>query len=267
MVRLVAPVSGITLPAEGFVVEKDFRLVASKEKSPLPRVFAIFQIPDDSERTRNNCLNRLNRFLDCYSFHTGFPADFSQYYAVSPMREVSGEATWSPGFEEVRVNIGVAPDRAEGVLSASVDMCGRRYQEYLQNALTFYRRSLLARTNDEALIDLITALESMFSLESQEIRYRLSLRVACFVAGMDAKLRKQVYDTVHEMYGKRNRIIHSGKSTDGVTLGEIGTLRDFVRISISKLMEITQTKKDVVAGIDSVIIKWRMTDTKNRHSN
>jgi len=266
ILRLIVPVSGVTLAAgEQFAVEKDFLLLASAE-TPLPRVYAVFMLPNDSESVRMSCATRLRDFLNCYTYHTGLAADFSEDFAGSVLDQVEPEKVGSIPFGEVRVHVGVVLEQAQSFLSAAAQMSKQRVPRYLQNALTFYRRSLAARRDDEALIDLMTALESIYSLDAAELAFRLSLRVACFIAGTDTSMREQIYDTVYEMYGLRSTILHSGEAADKLSLKKLASLREFVRVSISKflLLQLNKTRKDIIRAIDSAIVKWKIPE--NAHT-
>ena len=206
------------------------------------------------------CATRLRRFLDCYTYYSGLAADFSEHLIGSAFEEGEAEKAGSILFGGVRIHVGVTLEQAEKFLSAAATMSRGRIPKYLQNALTFHRRSLTAASDDEALIDLMIALESMYSLDPQEIRFRLSLRAACFIAGTDTSTREQIYDTVYEMYGLRSRIVHSGEAADKVSLKKLASLREVVRISLSRLLQLNKSKEDVIREIDSVIVKWKIPE-------
>jgi hypothetical protein len=254
VLRLLIPITGITLPVDepSFSVEKDFAIVTRDDKSPFPRVYAIFALPDDSKEAENQCLARLDAFLDCFTYLTGQETDFAE----PPVKQwVAADRIISPPFAQATVIYQVSPEIVKGPLSEAADLGRKPIKRHLQNALTFYRRSFIARTYDEILIDLIISLESMFSLEPQEIRYRLSLRAAYFLGEGNTQLRQQIYDVVYEMYGARSRIVHSGEAPDQVDFAKILILRDIVRNSITRFLESNQNKNSCLENIDAAILR------------
>jgi len=253
VLRLVIPISGINLPSieQSFEVEKDFVIVVSDQALPFPPVYAVFAVPDESVRIRNECVSKLSKFLDCFSYHTLMPADIS---GPQVWQRVSREKIMSPPFSKVKIFKRNSPEYAKVPLTAATNLAKRKLFKFLLNALTFYRRSLLARTRDESLVDLIIALESMFSLNSQEIRYRLSLWTAYFIGESNIQMRKQIYDLVYEMYGLRNTIVHLGGTAKSVDFVKVARLREVVRDAITKYLELDNNKKSCLEKIESRIM-------------
>jgi hypothetical protein len=252
VLRLVVPISGITLPPNEpiFPVEKDFVIAMSREISAFPNVYAIFIIREGSQETDDTYLARLSQFLDYFTYLTGQQVDFS----LPPVRQlVAADAIAMPPFAQATVVYRISPQFVTGPFTAAADLTRKRIPRHLLNALTFYRRAMMARGVDEALIDLIVCLEAMFSAEAQEIRYRLSLRAAYFMGEKDHQLRREIFDLVFEMYGHRNRIMHSGE-TQQIDVARMTRLAQIVRNAIKKCVESNQTKKGCLENIDSIIV-------------
>lgn len=251
ILRLVIPITGITLPLDqkSLELESDFIIALSDDRS---RAYAIFLIPDDSAQTKAKCLSRLGRFLDCFTCSTDLQAD-SSGFPVS--QHVDAQKSAEPPFSQVMVVFGISPQSAKQALFAAYDMARKPLPRHLLNALAFYRRAVLAQTDDEVLLNLVISLESLLSHEVQELRYRLSLRTSYFLGNSDAGLRQQIYDLVHEMYGVRNKIVHSGETTQSIDFVKLTNFRQVVRNAIAKFLELNQSKEALIKQIDSTVLK------------
>jgi Apea-like HEPN len=84
----------------------------------------------------------------------------------------------------------------------------------VDTALTFALRRFAdahARTRDEdRIVDYWIALESMFSKESTEVTYRVSMRAARFIGGT-ADERGELRERLKRSYGVRSKIVHGGR--------------------------------------------------------
>lgn len=78
------------------------------------------------------------------------------------------------------------------------------------NALLFYRNAYNSDNPDLALISFTTCLESLFSTVEQELSFRLSLRIATFLADENAK-RQELFSEAKEVYGIRSKVVHGAK--------------------------------------------------------
>jgi hypothetical protein len=155
----------------------------------------------------------------------------------------------------------IKAEKAAKELKNTVDLSSAQIPKYLETAMAFFRRSILANTDDEALVYLIISLEAIFSLEPQELRYRLSLRAAYFLSGTDNESRKNRFQLVHDMYALRNKIVH-GELLEEAELHRLKSVSDLsilVRDSISRLIALATKlpdKKALVRLIDSSITDW-----------
>ncbi len=103
------------------------------------------------------------------------------------------------------------------------------------NALLFYGNGYNSDNADLALIAFTTCLESLFSTAEQELSFRLSLRVATFLAGKNTERRK-LFEECKEVYrigskvvlllrllyflsGKSQAKQEGGRTIYGITLG------------------------------------------------
>jgi len=78
------------------------------------------------------------------------------------------------------------------------------------NALLFYGNGYNSDNPDLALISFTTCLESLFSTVEQELSFRLSLRVATFLADENTK-RQELFNEAKEVYSVRSKVVHGAK--------------------------------------------------------
>ncbi|MGB6483759.1 MAG: hypothetical protein WBE86_09770 [Candidatus Acidiferrales bacterium] len=78
------------------------------------------------------------------------------------------------------------------------------------NALLFYRNGYNSDNPDLALVSFTTCLESLLSTSEQEISFKLSLRVATFLADENEK-REELFQAAKEVYRTRSKIVHGAK--------------------------------------------------------
>lgn len=91
-------------------------------------------------------------------------------------------------------------------------------------------------SDEDALIDYWIALESLFAPDSfQEVRYRVSLRIAAFV-GVSADEREQIYNDLRDSYDLRSRIVHGGVPNAQQKAQLVGKTRSYLRTALMKLL-------------------------------
>jgi hypothetical protein len=80
------------------------------------------------------------------------------------------------------------------------------------NAVLFYRNGYNSDNPDLALVAFTTCLESLFSTAEQELSFRLSLRVASFLADKSID-REAVFHECKEVYKIRSKVVHGAAIT------------------------------------------------------
>lgn len=121
-----------------------------------------------------------------------------------------------------------------------------RYRSALQDLRTSLRRAMATAgdyfeghhkrtTPEDQLIDLVIALESLFSPSDKgELRFRISLNAALLL-GKDPEDRSAIMDFVMDMYDHRSALVHGGRSpfeAGGLTTVDLARLGDLVREAI-----------------------------------
>jgi hypothetical protein len=152
----------------------------------------------------------------------------------------------------------VAPEEAKRRFDDAAKLSRIDFPSYLGNAVTYYRRSTQAETIEEQLIDLVISLESLFTLDVQELRYRLSLRTSYLLYPQDKMGRKEVFNSVYSAYDLRSKILHKGTPLNREDHMVVSNVRQVVRDSIFTLVMLRQVfgdKNKLVSSIDSTIIE------------
>jgi len=131
------------------------------------------------------------------------------------------------------------------------DVFQQKKERFLKNAIDYYSRSLGDNLLEEKLIDLMIALESLFSKETQELRLRISQRASFFLGGNESELPK-IFRDIYSLYDKRSKVVHG---TEDVKLEwiEIENLKDYVRESIKRFIHIGMSKDETLDLLDGAV--------------
>lgn len=125
-------------------------------------------------------------------------------------------------------------------------------RDYLSLALSHYR---LARTLGLDLksefLNLMICIESLYNKDPQEIRFRISTRIANLL-GRTEELRKKIYTDMLYLYKKRNDIIHGLKPV-AVSNEDMQLLLTYSKTSLIAFLKLGQKKKTILDEIDEVI--------------
>lgn len=86
-----------------------------------------------------------------------------------------------------------------------------KVRKELDTALRRFSYSCVRHDNEDKIIDLMIAAETLFlhGKNEGEKGFRLALRAAYFL-GKDSASRKQVYDRMRKAYGLRSKLVHGG---------------------------------------------------------
>lgn len=122
---------------------------------------------------------------------------------------------------------------------------------FLRHGLKYYYMALGERDIERKIIDLIIALEALFSA-GEEIRFRTSLRIASLLSflGLD---KKEVFNVVYKLYDKRSKIVHGVKSV-GVSWDEVNKLERYLRDCLRVFLFLDKGKDEILKMLDECII-------------
>jgi hypothetical protein len=128
----------------------------------------------------------------------------------------------------------------------------QKKKRFLKNAMDYYSRSLGDDLLEEKLVDLMIALESLFSKETQELRLRISQRASFFLCVGQENTQPEIFKDIYNLYGKRSKVVHG---TEDVKLErtEIKRLENYVRDSIERFIHIEMTKAGILDVLDGAV--------------
>ena len=118
---------------------------------------------------------------------------------------------------------------------------------FLRHGLKYYYMALAEYDIQRRVIDLFIALETLFS-PGQETRYRISLRTALFLSLIGFN-RKEVFETVYELYKKRSKIVHGVESVD-VSWKNVFSLENYLRECFRTFLYLDRAKDEITRMLD-----------------
>ena len=108
-------------------------------------------------------------------------------------------------------------------------------------------------------INLITALEALYSDGTMELRHKISMRAALFTE-LDISKRRQLFEDLKKMYDARSKLVHGSDISlspiNEYTMYEIA-VRKVVRKSLLNYIELASTgksKKQIIDYIDDIAL-------------
>jgi len=123
---------------------------------------------------------------------------------------------------------------------------------YLRNAIDYFYHALNVIRPEERLIDLMIAMESLFSKQPQELRLRISLRAAFLLSIGKENIRPSIFGRVYSLYDKRSQIVHGVKKVN-LPYQELQNFISDVRQAINVFINIRKEKDDFLKLLDASI--------------
>lgn len=80
----------------------------------------------------------------------------------------------------------------------------------ISNSLRLYRSALCIQNTDLALLGFMSSIESLFSIATQELTFRLSMVLAKFL-GDNADTQRKYFDRIKQLYSIRSKLAHGDK--------------------------------------------------------
>jgi hypothetical protein len=103
----------------------------------------------------------------------------------------------------------------------------------LRLAIDYYNFGKLSARREESLVNWMIALEALYSDSAQELRHKLSVRVA-WMLGETPQERLEITSRMRELYDLRSAIVHGRPATIGNN--DIQATEGYVRDSIIRLL-------------------------------
>ena len=125
------------------------------------------------------------------------------------------------------------------------------------------RRMFYAETRtkqDDALVDIIVAAESLYLSENNELSYRTSLYASLWADG-DARQRREVFDTFRGAYKLRSNIVHGSTAAADMVAEAIQQVKPILRAAIRKALVHLSTHK-AAPDWDSMVFGDEGSDQK-----
>ncbi len=123
-------------------------------------------------------------------------------------------------------------------------------------AVNYFNRSYSQHFLTNKFLDTMFVLENLFLRNtSQELKYKLSMRMAYVLGANDNKKREVIFTFIKDCYDIRSRIVHGDKITK-LDVKRIFKLREFTIDSLKIFFK----KKDLCSGknLDDIILKGKL---------
>jgi len=255
-------VKGLIAPEKEIVFD-DSILVRGVPPSADAYVFfkATIQKEEEKDRLRDELLDVLRSILQIYGLVT---SHYAEPLPGSVAAKISSENPFGytqhlPPFylvplyddEKRRKNIPLL-EKAMAKYASGKTIFQDKNKAFLKNAIDYYCRSLGDFRLEEQLIDLMIALESLFSRDPQELRLRLSLRASYFLSvGQESEFSK-IFTDVYSLYEKRSKVVHGTELVD-LDSTEISILQEYLREAIKRFTHIETSKQGILELLDESV--------------
>jgi len=223
-------------------------------------------IVTETERDEDNYIMELGKryledFLDAYCLVTGDAAWICSDEGASQLRKregVGGSGSVFSGQVLVRALPPVEVQRQGLDLAKDAFLVYKSLSEeskrYLRTAMSRFRLSKLADRPDDSLVDLWIGLESLYSIEHEELSYRISHRAATLLTEIDSE-RPTIFHDLRELYQKRSLVVH-GKMID-ISPEEVDRLGSYLVESIRRFLKLCRKhpgKEAIIKLLDDCIL-------------
>lgn len=204
------------------------RLILTNNNNPNGNVaLAFVKIPhsrtnhDEALKDQGDALRMLTSFLACYHLTTGHTptliTGWSTSFEIEEEEIMQDSLIYSRSLnyqsrEMLQVNTWETTQYLQRTLplfEKAVNAIENGYNK-LQVALIMYYRAISSREAIEDFIDLVTALEALYSDGTEELRYKISLR-ASILTEDDRSKRHDLFEKLKNMYVARSKLVHGGE--------------------------------------------------------
>jgi len=117
-------------------------------------------------------------------------------------------------------------------------------EPFLQLAFANFELSYQTHDINLSFLSLTLSLETLFNPGGTELTYRISRNIAVLL-GNEKNNSETIFSEIKDLYSKRSRIVHSGKS-NVINKEDLLKLRCYVRESIKKIDNMGKTKKELL---------------------
>jgi len=122
-------------------------------------------------------------------------------------------------------------------------------EPFLQLAFENFELSYQTYNINLSFLSLMISLETLFNPGGQELRYRISRNTAVLL-GKGRDNSKMIFAEIKELYDKRSKIVHMGKSNI-INKKDLLKLHHYVRESIKEINKIGKNKSELLDILNS----------------
>jgi len=262
--QVVFKVKGLVAPEEGVLID-DKIIVRGVPPGDDAYVYFRAKIHSEEEKDsfREDSENTLKDILKVYGLITthyaGLPSS-----RMTIMSKVSSEEPFGsmkrtpegglyPFFrdEKRRENIHLIK-RTIAKYQSVKQIFENEAKLYLRNAIDYFYHALNNIRPEERLIDLMIAMESLFSRQPQELRLRISLRGAFLLSIGKENKRSDIFKRIYDLYAIRSKIVHGIQKVDLPGQEFLSFIND-VREAINVFFYIRKGKDEFLTLLDESV--------------
>lgn len=115
--------------------------------------------------------------------------------------------------------------------------------DYLQTALEHWEEAMRAQQTHIEFFSLMVALETLFNVGAQDVRYRVSRSVAVLL-GRNLESADYIFESVKQAYDVRSKLVHTGRPK-GLEKVWMWHLRTIVQEAIVKMLQLGLPKEKI----------------------
>lgn len=138
------------------------------------------------------------------------------------------------------------------------DIIGQSFREYLLLALTNFGLAMWVFETKLKFLHLMMCMEGLFNDGPQELRYRISHRLANLL-GKTEERRQEIFSDFSALYDKRNKLVHSLKPIE-VSGKDQDLLISYSKCSLIAFLKLRKKKDAALKEIDKAVYD---TQTRN----
>ena len=176
-------------------------------------------LPDEENQDQGKAFELLSIFLTCYHLANDLPIPEIMMNTWSAMNLENIESIDNIKFTgfiqhgKSKFDTVIDSDYVHDALNNTSPLFEKvmnvpeQRRKPLTTALTFYHLSKHAKHSFTKFLDLVTVLESLFTENDGELKYKFALRTSLFHEN-DPVNRKKLYTNLHQIYKDRSNLVH-----------------------------------------------------------
>ena len=236
-------------------VNKEYVLERIIEKEPETRAILSVGVSrqpvpseEEVEKVRRIAYERVERLVNFYSLFIGGLRILYEE-SVEQVTPYKGRKLLSRSFR-IRGRVALTDEEWHKGIKLFQEVETQSLEKYLSLALSHYNLAFWTEPKS-SFLNLMICIEALYNTDPQELRYRISHRVANLL-GRTEILRRRIFKNIQDLYSKRNRLVHGLKPVE-VTEEDRELLRTYSKHSLWALLNLGQKKKDILEKIDDAI--------------